>query len=216
MSTVDLLIKEVGGLETKTLSFDQFWQLVNLLEDASDAAADRVSDLGDDSELDASPEELEQMARSIFDDLKNPKTNTVTTKKLKNWEGIKQVLDNGELSKGALNSAIKQVGADKTNELNFDQFSELMELLEDAMDEEDEPETVALPNASGRGFASRGIPVAVEEVAKKGKAVDSKVIDIQAEVQPIEAKPVAKKAETESEEITREIYEELRGNVSKF
>jgi hypothetical protein len=35
-----MLIKEVGGKDTVT--FDQFWQLVNLLESAGDAAADKV------------------------------------------------------------------------------------------------------------------------------------------------------------------------------
>jgi hypothetical protein len=41
MSTLDMLIKEVGGKDTVT--FDQFWQLVNLLESAGDAAADKVT-----------------------------------------------------------------------------------------------------------------------------------------------------------------------------
>ena len=46
-----------------------------------------------------SPEELEAMAREMFDELKNPKTEKVTVKKLKNWDGIKEVMDSGDLSK---------------------------------------------------------------------------------------------------------------------
>jgi hypothetical protein len=52
---------------------------------------------------------MEEMARSHFDSLKDPKTDTVSLKRLKNWEGIKSVINSGELSKGALNSAIKKV-----------------------------------------------------------------------------------------------------------
>jgi hypothetical protein len=52
---------------------------------------------------------MEEMARSHFDSLKDPKTDTVSLKRLKNWEGIKAVIDSGELSKGALKSAIKKV-----------------------------------------------------------------------------------------------------------
>ena len=208
LSTVNLLIVEVGGAKTQTLTFDQFWQLVNLLEDASDAAADKVASGLDDSEdfdedeLEPSPEELEMMAKGIFDDLKNPKTGTVTAKKLKNWEGIKEVLDSGELSKGALNAAIKTVGAEKTNELDFKQFKELMDILEAAMDEGemDEEPTEPVINASGKGFARAAEPAPVAA----------------AMAAPVKAKNVpvpAAKAEKESEAsmITREIYEELVG-----
>ena len=208
LSTVNLLIVEVGGAKSQTLTFDQFWQLVNLLEDASDAAADKVASGLDDSEdfdedeLEPSPEELEMMAKGIFDDLKNPKTGTVTAKKLKNWEGIKEVLDSGELSKGALNAAIKKVGAEKTNELDFKQFKELMDILEAAMDEGemDEEPTAPVINASGKGFARAAEPTPV----------------VAAAAEPSKAKSVpvsAAKAEKESEAaiITREIYEELVG-----
>ena len=208
LSTLNLLIAEVGGAKTQTLSFDQFWQLVNLLEEASDAAADKVAasmgdDDVDDSELDSSPEELEKAAKEIFDDLKNPKTNTVNAKKLKNWAGIKEVLDSGELSKGALNSAIKEVGAERTNELNFEQFKQLMDLLEASMDEEDgEVQEYVAPvsNVSGKGFAP---------VTKAAPVVAAAAVV----AAPVKAAAVPVKAEKESEAaaISRELYEELVG-----
>ena len=210
LSTLNLLIAEVGGAKTQTLSFDQFWQLVNLLEEASDAAADKVAasmgdDDVDDSELDSSPEELEKAAKEIFDDLKNPKTNTVNAKKLKNWAGIKEVLDSGELSKGALNSAIKEVGAERTNELNFEQFKQLMDLLEASMDEEDgEVQEYVAPvsNVSGKGFApvTKAAPVVAAAAVVAAPA-------------PVKAAAVPVKAEKESEAaaISRELYEELVG-----
>ena len=56
-------------------------------------------DEDDEDYEEASPEELEAMAREMFDELKNPKTDKVTVKKLKNWDGIKEVMDSGDLSK---------------------------------------------------------------------------------------------------------------------
>lgn len=202
-STVDLLINEVGASKTQTLSFDQFWKLVNLLEEASDAAADKVAAGMDDEDMDdidMTPEEEEAMTLEIFNNLKNPKTGLVASKKLKNWGSIAEALDSGEMSKGMLNSAIKKVGA----ELDFEMFKKLMLLLEEAMEERDEAGDVpAAPvaNVSGKGFAKAAEPAALvaaaAAVAPKGKA----------------SKAVVPDSESEANIITKEIYEDLRGNV---
>ena len=70
------------------LTFEQFWQLVNLLEEASEASeapsgadgdAGAAEGEGEEEEgEEPSPEELEAMAREMFDELKNPKTDKVT------------------------------------------------------------------------------------------------------------------------------------------
>lgn len=200
-STVDLLIKEVGASKTQTLTFDQFWKLVNLLEEASDAAADKVAagmEEEDLDDIDMTPEEEEAMTLEVFNNLKNPKTGLVASKKLKNWGSIAEALDSGEMSKGMLNSAIKKVGA----ELDFEMFKKLMLLLEEAMEEREEAgEAVSAPvaNVSGKGFAKAAdpvVPVAAAAVPK-GKA----------------SKAVVSDSESEANIITREIYEDLRGNV---
>jgi hypothetical protein len=201
-STVDLLINEVGASKTQTLTFDQFWKLVNLLEEASDAAADKVAAGMDDEDMDdidMTPEEEEAMTLEVFNNLKNPKTGLVASKKLKNWGSIAEALDSGEMSKGMLNSAIKKVGA----ELDFEMFKKLMLLLEEAMEERDEAgDMPAAPvaNVSGKGFAKAAepvAPVAAAAVAQKGKA----------------SKAVVSDSESEANIITKEIYEDLRGNV---
>lgn len=202
-STVDLLINEVGASKTQTLTFDQFWKLVNLLEEASDAAADKVAAGMDDEDMDdidMTPEEEEAMTLEVFNNLKNPKTGLVASKKLKNWGSIAEALDSGEMSKGMLNSAIKKVGA----ELDFEMFKKLMLLLEEAMEERDEAGDVpAAPvaNVSGKGFAKAAEPAApvaaAAAVAPKGKASKAVVAD----------------SESEANIITKEIYEDLRGNV---
>ena len=202
-STVDLLINEVGASKTQTLTFDQFWKLVNLLEEASDAAADKVAAGMDDEDMDdidMTPEEEEAMTLEVFNNLKNPKTGLVASKKLKNWGSIAEALDSGEMSKGMLNSAIKKVGA----ELDFEMFKKLMLLLEEAMEDRDEAGDVpAAPvaNVSGKGFAKAAEPAApvpaAAAVAPKGKA----------------SKAVVSDSESEANIITKEIYEDLRGNV---
>ena len=181
-STVDLLINEVGASKTQTLTFDQFWKLVNLLEEASDAAADKVAAGMDDEDMDdidMTPEEEEAMTLEVFNNLKNPKTGLVASKKLKNWGSIAEALDSGEMSKGMLNSAIKKVGA----ELDFEMFKKLMLLLEEAMEERDEAGDVpAAPvaNVSGKGFAKAAEPAApvaaAAAVAPKGKASKAVVL----------------------------------------
>ena len=199
-STVDLLINEVGATKTQTLTFDQFWKIVNLLEEASDAAADKVvagMDEEDMDDIDMTPEEEEAMTLEVFNNLKNPKTGLVASKKLKNWGSIAEALDSGEMSKGMLNSAIKKVGA----ELDFEMFKQLMLLLEEAMEERDlAGEAVSAPvaNVSGKGFAKAAEPaVPVAAAAPKGKA----------------SKAVVSDSESEANIITKEIYEDLRGNV---
>ena len=204
-STVDLLIKEVGAEKSQTLTFDQFWRLVTLLEEASDAAADRVSEDMDESDdgIDMSPEEEEEMTRQVFDDLKNPKTGLVSSKKLKNWGSIAEALDSGELSKGMLNSAIKKVGA----ELDFEMFKQMMTLLEVAMEEraeEDDVSDAPVVNVTGKGFAKSAAAAPVVEAAAVAEAPKKAAA---------KAAP-AKESDNEANAITKEIYEELRGNVS--
>ena len=99
-----------------------------------------------------------------------------------------------------MNSAIKKVGA----ELDFEMFKKLMLLLEEAMEERDEAGDVpAAPvaNVSGKGFAKAAEPAApvaaAAAVAPKGKASKAVVAD----------------SESEANIITKEIYEDLRGNV---
>ena len=205
-STVDMLIKEVGAEKSQTLTFEQFWKLVNLLESASDAAADKAAeDLDEDDDgIDMSPEEEEEMTRDIFDGLKNPKTGLMATKKIKNWTSVAEALDSGELSKGMLNSVIKKSGSD----LNFEQFKELIEMLEVAMEEgvdiKEVENTAPVMNVSGKGFARSSEPVALAPVpvveAPKKAAVKA---------------PAAQEKKSEATAITEEIFDDLRGKVSQ-
>ena len=59
----------------------------------------------------------------------------MTIKKFRNWAGVKDVLKTGELTEAALTSAIAAVDTESTGNLDFGQFSELMDRVEDAMDE---------------------------------------------------------------------------------
>ena len=204
-STVDMLIKEVGAEKSQTLTFDQFWQLVNLLESASDAAADKAAaDLDEDDDgIDMSPEEEEEITRDIFDGLKNPKTGLMATKKIKNWTSVAEALDSGELSKGMLNSVIKKFNSD----LNFEQFKELIEMLEIAMEEgvdiKEVENTAPVMNVSGKGFARSSEPVAPVPVVEAPKKVVVKV-------------PAVQEKKSEATAITEEIFDDLRGKVSYY
>jgi hypothetical protein len=224
-STLDLLINEVGSSKKGTLTFDQFWQLVTLLEDASEAASASNGDISDESE--PSDAELEQMAQETFDELKSKKTGKVSVKAFKKWEGnrltnpmvyascfndhnrawigVKEVLDSGDLSKSDLNRCLLAVGADQSADMDFQQFSRVMDLLEEAMDSAGESDLEGdeivdtsaeiLPSTKGFGKAPASSTQSSSKSAPQEGGKQAKV-------------------DNEADQLTLELFNDLRGNVS--
>ncbi len=251
--TIDALVKAVTGeVKTSTLSFDHFKQLVELLDDAGEAAmgdggfeGDKKEDMTavvnsameqpngnsnsfiptgeefledttsatasagtvaaslDDDEDEPTAEEVEEIAREVFDELKSPKTGKLSVKKFQQWESIKEALSAGELSKGALKAAIAQVDDDNGN-LNFGQFVQVMELVEEAIDahynalERGETDAESIDDEedveemSGKGFAKATIE-ATQQTTQKAAQDDASFDD------------------DDAESIARTIFDELRG-----
>jgi len=211
--TLDLLINEVCDPNAKGISLAEFTQLVELLDEAAaafygeDGEKQGEEEEGGEEDDEPTAEELEAITREIFDELKSAKTDEVTVKKFKAWEGLKEVLDNGELSKGALEAAIAKADPKKTGKLSFTQFQllldEVQEVLdasfdeddEDDVDEEEDKKVIAEVVPSGKGFGRAPEPV-VAESAKKKKGG---------------APPPTSAEENEALEVATEIFDELRG-----
>ena len=171
--TVDILSQEVGTGKGGEMSFEQFKELLRMVDEAAAAFVDvnageevgeeDVDSMDEDDEddedeeddeddgEDLSPEELEAMAQELFDELKG-KNGKVTIKVLKAWEGISDVVESGELTMAEVDAALKEVGA--ARELDFKQFSNLMDILDGSLavdedDGEDEKE-----DATPKGFGT--------------------------------------------------------------
>ena len=97
--TLDECIATVMDRKKGDMNFEQFYELVILLDETAEGNIDNDDDVLDDDEEDGdddddddeepSEEEIEEMAKEIFNELKSPKTGKVTVKKFKAWDGVK-------------------------------------------------------------------------------------------------------------------------------
>ena len=94
--TLDECIATVMDRKKGDMNFEQFYELVILLDetaegniDNDDADVDDDEEEDDEEEEEPTEEEIEEMAKEIFNELKSPKTGKVTVKKFKAWDGVK-------------------------------------------------------------------------------------------------------------------------------
>lgn len=151
---------------------------------------------------DISEEDLEEMAKTIFEDLKGATNKKLSVKRFRAWDGVKEEIKSGALSKSDVDRALKSVGAHKSEELDFNQFKVVMDMLEaiieensarlggkslaDSIEEELSNSLAGVP--AGKGFGTRSTAT-----SSKAPAEDT----------------------SEEEMITREIFDDLRGKVKK-
>eukprot|EP01041_Mallomonas_annulata_P012805 gene12805-26999_t len=95
-----------------------------------------VEDL-DRGDEEMSEEQEMELKKEIFDGLRG-KSKTVSVKKFIAWEDVQDMMKDGIIDIEDINEAVKEVGADKSGELSFEQFSELLDKF--SRDEEMTPE----------------------------------------------------------------------------
>lgn len=198
--TLGTLISEVAAPRASDLAFDEFKELVQLLDEAADVAmgasegpalsgakaqssikgpknssakvASTLDDVDeDDGEVwsqeedqdEPTPEELETFAREVYDELKSAKTGKLTVKSFRAWEGMREVLETGELSQEDLTAVLEAVDGDNKGSLSFAQFRKAMDMIEERLDdssfdmEDDEDEVeVAVPAKKGTSKTDGG------------------------------------------------------------
>ena len=183
MSTLEDLIEGVGSSLSGELSFPQFLNLVNVLDEfasdgdhdgndirggsgfaslhrdisddlmgGSDAAMNTDSD--DDStasdefdiseanlnelmmQREMSEEELERITRDVYDELKGKGAASLSVQRFKEWEGIRELVEIGQLKRSDVNSVLAEAGITaESSSISFAQFVEIMTALDNALDE---------------------------------------------------------------------------------
>ena len=186
----------------------------------------------EDNEDDYSDEELEEMAREVFDQLRG-KRKTLTVKKLKEWDEVASLLESGELTKSDVNSALEEAGVDiKTGEISFEQFSQIMETIDDILEqldaqneEEEEESTGSLASSSTPAPAkaklsapsSKSSTTTVSTASSKGfgSAASDPVLKNQEKSKSEASKKKAQSTDDADEDpaaVAEEIFDDLRGN----
>ena len=168
-STVDILILETGANAAKGLNEKQFLEFHRMMEeynvaldDVNDDAFgstqsinqnDNDDDLliedftneNDDNDAmlssdDLSDEDIEKLLKSIFDEIKNKKTNKVSITKVLDMETIKNAIENEELTENMIMNTLQTMNLKLSQDIDFPTFSALLDSLEKNITDDDEEE----------------------------------------------------------------------------
>jgi hypothetical protein len=145
----------VGGDKAKELNFEQFNRVLDIIGeklDVSDFDEDVLSTV-DGEELqsfkdrevkqnankkkdddDDDDEEERKGVREIFDGLTGPGRKTLPLIEFVRWEDVQELLSLKALSQEKLALAITNVDASEKSELSFDQFYDLLQLIDSDID----------------------------------------------------------------------------------
>jgi hypothetical protein len=153
MDTVKILMEEAGVKNTKTgeLTYEQFHEIVRMVDEAAAAYTD-IDDEAEGEEA-PSPEQIDELTRETFNELKTPKSEKVTLASFKKWPVIAELLESKELSAADIKAAMKHAGV-SGNDLNYDQFVDAIEYIEDLLGvtEDEDEEVEEAPVESKKGF----------------------------------------------------------------
>lgn len=196
-STLEKMTKAVEAKNKKNVKAQATSQLKSVEPPAavkSDAKEEEEEEDGDSFD-ELSDEDLEEMRKEIFEELKSKKTGLLSVNKLVGWDTLRDFMDSEEFSKADILAIVKQVGGDKDPRgMTYEQFKEFVSIIDESDNEEDEGEKVSSKAPpSGKGFA----PVAADgKPAKPSNKVSDKDAAIDG--------------------LTREMYDGLRGKVRLF
>jgi len=149
------LINDVskGG---KQLDFEQFYEIVQAVDDLAEGGAEEDDEeVEEEDEVDPEDKNLEEIAKEYFNELRG-KDKTVSASAIKAWDYVTDLIEDGVISKEDLNDVVKESAGGK-KVLNFEQFFEVVETLDDltaaADDEDDEEEMEELSDKELRAIA---------------------------------------------------------------
>ena len=187
---VRILVAEVDSEIDGELTFEQFQAFINMIDQlarASDESnpkvetrmtgagsaedkdlsenSDATSTSSEDDESDddfdeLSAEELEAISREAFDELKS-KNGKVSVKRFMAWESIAEALEEGEITKEDVETALAKAGVGKSGDMDFEAFKRVVEIVEDTTllsDEQSEGPPAQLSGSSGKGFGRTPSP----------------------------------------------------------
>eukprot|EP01041_Mallomonas_annulata_P007472 gene7472-15292_t len=257
---LDEALSDAGALESDELSFQQFSEVIETLQDAMDSPSMKDNDEDEDDEdedeedigqaavspvkvtknsdkdskkevkkvekvteteietetedLDEDDEDDEELKQELFDELKG-KSKTVSVKKFIAWDDVQDMLKDGDLDRAALDKGIKAVGADKSGELTFDQFSKLIDIFNNDGDDDEDDNKADMKIAPAKTNTAA--------ITKNDKPLTTKVIEIDNDDNDSDDDIEQSDEMTEEEELAlkKELFDQLRGksktvSVKKF
>ena len=103
------------------------------IEDMVDEMDDMgFESMGFEGELDEAT--IEQITRDVYNELKG-KSKDLSVRKFREWEGIRELVETGQIKRSAVGTALKEAGVSNKGSISFDQFQEIMDALDRELDE---------------------------------------------------------------------------------
>jgi Ca2+-binding EF-hand superfamily protein len=161
--------------------------------DEEDYGTGEEEDEAQEEDDEPTAEELEEMSRMIFDELKPAGSATLPADAFLAWDGIRSEIQADSLKESEVAKAIKRADKRRTGELTYEQFVQVMDELE---------EIVASRTADGK-----------DDDAERAQADGSKPTST-GFGGPGSAVGRGDEAEAEIQELTAELYNELKGKVT--
>jgi Ca2+-binding EF-hand superfamily protein len=161
--------------------------------DEEDYGTGEEEDDAQEEDDEPTAQELEEMSRMIFDELKPAESATLPATAFLAWDGIRSEIQADSLKESEVAKAIKRADKRRTGELTYEQFVQVMDELE---------EIVARRTADGK-----------DDDAERAQADGSKPTST-GFGGPGSAVGRGDEAEAEIQELTAELYNELKGKVT--
>lgn len=121
---VDETLKELGV--KGDLDYEQFDAFVEAIGGEDDEDGD------DDDDKELTDDEVAEITREMFDELKSAKTGRVSVKALKAWDGIQDAIVNDELTMEGVDGVLRDLGV--KGDLDFEQFGKVLTAIEELTD----------------------------------------------------------------------------------
>lgn len=218
---IDIFLDEVGYKKGSDLNYEQFAALVTMLDENMRAMGDGAAEAGamersssqgegeeDEDEMEIDDAELEEVAQEIYDELRG-KAKSLSIKAFKQWDEVKSAVAAGILSDSTLDTLVKEVAAPKASDLSFDEFKQLVQLLDEAADAamgaDDEDDEAALVPVPVKSAARPNSAARVAATLDDDDDEDGEVLSQDEGDEP---------TEEELEQFAREIYDELKSAKS--
>lgn len=148
----------VGADQTKQLNFDQFNKVLDIIGEKLDVTEfdddvltttegeelksfkDREMELRDDATDKEDDDDDRDAVREIFDELKKPGKETIPLLDFIQWDDVQELLSLNALSHEKLALAITNVEASEKSELTFEQFYDLLQIIDTYIDKSKLPD----------------------------------------------------------------------------
>lgn len=127
------MLKNVGATKSGDLNYEQFAELVRVIQDKSSENAGENDDDKADNE-DMSGEERDEAIRELFDELRG-KSAKCRVSSLLQWEELKQLMEEGLVTEQNIDEFLGEIKAKRSDSIDYEQFAKFVDILDEATDD---------------------------------------------------------------------------------